>query len=106
MAKRKTGKARPESGNFYLDDESRKKFSNRLARIEGHIHAVRQMVDDRRHADEVLLQVAAVKAALNKFAAVFIEHELKTCVNTCMPGDRDERLDKVTKVLTTMLKQT
>ena len=47
----------------YLDDESRMALVNRLARLEGHVRAVRRMVEERRCADEVLLQSAALKAA-------------------------------------------
>jgi DNA-binding FrmR family transcriptional regulator len=89
----------------YLDDASKRALGNRLARLEGHLRSVRQMLEDGRCADEILLQVAAVKAALNRFSAVLLEHELRTCMDSCMAGDPGERLDKVTKVLATLLKQ-
>lgn len=92
-------------GTGYLDDASKRALTNRLARLEGHFRAVRTMLDEERCADEILLQVAAVKAALNRFSAVLLEHELRTCMDTCMEGDPDERLEKVTKVLATLLKQ-
>ena len=100
-----TAKALAEIGSDYLDPESLKALVNRLARLEGHLRAVRRMVEERRCADEILLQTAAVKAALNKFTSVLLEHELRSCVNTCMEGDAEERLDRVTKVLATVLKQ-
>ena len=89
----------------YLDEEAKKLLVNRLARVEGHVSSVRQMVLDHRCADEILLQVAAIKAALNKFSAVLLDNELKACMNSCMTGNANERLDKVTKVLSTLLKQ-
>ena len=92
-------------GTGYLDDGSKRALSNRLARLEGHLRAVRQMLDEGRCADEILLQVAAVKAALNRFSAVLLEHELNSCMDTCMDGDPGERLERVTKVLSTLLKQ-
>lgn len=93
-------------GTDYLDSASKRALQNRLARTEGHLRAVRQMLDDERCADDILLQVAAVKAALNRFSAVLLEHELKDCVDTCMEGDPQTRLDRVTAVLATLLKQT
>jgi len=90
----------------YLDEAARKALSDRLARAEGHLRSVRQMVQDHRCADEILLQVTAVKAAINRVAAQILEHELKACMASCMSGTTDERLDKVTKVLSTLLKQT
>lgn len=93
-------------GTDYLDTASKRALQNRLARTEGHLRAVRQMLDEERCADDILLQVAAVKAALNRFSAVLLEHELKDCVDTCMGGNPQTRLDRVTAVLATLLKQT
>ena len=89
----------------YLDQDVQKALTNRLARLEGHIRFIGGMVQEHRCADEILLQVAAVKAALNQFSAALLDHELRDCMNSCMQGDVDERLDKVTKVLSTLLKQ-
>lgn len=103
----KTATAKPsaEIGCDYLDSDSLKALVNRLARLEGHLGAVRRMVEQRRCADEILLQTAAVKAALNRFTSILLEHELRNCVDTCMEGDSEERLARVTKVLATVLKQ-
>lgn len=92
-------------GTEYLDHDSKRALSNRLARLEGHLRAVRSMLEEGRCADEILLQTAAVKAGLNRFTSVLLEHELKSCVETCMEGDADERLTRVTRVLATLLKQ-
>ena len=89
----------------YLDAASSKALMDRLARVEGHVRSVRRMVGEHRCADEILLQVAAVKAALNQFSSQILDHELSACVRNCMEGDSDERLKKVTKVLSTLLKQ-
>ncbi len=89
----------------YLDEVSSKSLMHRLARVEGHVRSVRRMVSEHRCADEILLQVAAVKAALNQFSSQILDHELSACLQSCMDGDSDERLKKVTKVLATLLKQ-
>ena len=92
-------------GTSYLDEASKRALRNRFARLEGHFRAVGAMLEDERCADEILLQVSAVKAALNRFSVVLLEHELQTCMDTCMDGDPAERLERVTKVLATLLKQ-
>ncbi len=89
----------------YLDDDAKKALVNRVARLEGHMRSIGRMVEEHRCADEILLQVAAVKAAINQFSAALLDHELKACMNSCMEGGVDERLDKITKVLSTLLKQ-
>ncbi len=88
----------------YMTPEAQKALADRLARAEGHLRSVRQMVVDHRCADEVLIQIAAVKAALNQAAAALVDSEMRACVNSCMPGDLDARLGRVTKALATVLK--
>jgi len=88
----------------YLTPEAQKRLADRLARIEGHVRSVRQMVVDHRCADEILIQIAAVKAALNQTVATLIDSEMRSCVNTCMEGSSDERLERVTRALAAVLK--
>ena len=90
----------------YLTEASSKALADRLSRIEGHVRAVRNMVLEHRCADEILLQVAAVKGALNQFSSQILDHELTACVDSCMQGSADQRLQRVTTVLATLLKQT
>ena len=101
MAARRKTAAQPQE---YLTPESQKALADRLARAEGHVRSIRQMVIDHRCADEILIQIAAVKAALNQTAASLIDSEMRSCVNTCMGGSDDERLDRVTKALAAVLK--
>lgn len=105
MAKRAGLRVVEDEGTGYLEPDAKKVLLNRLARLEGHLRAVRRMLDEGRCADEILLQVSAVKAALNTFSAVLLEHELKSCVNSCMQGDENERLDRITRVMAALLKQ-
>jgi len=100
VAKRKTA-AKPQE---YLTPEAQKALADRLARAEGHVRSIRQMVVDHRCADEILIQIAAVKAALNQTAASLIDSEMRACVETCMGGSDDERLERVTKALSAVLK--
>lgn len=88
----------------YLTPESQKALADRLARAEGHLRSVRQMVVDQRCADEILVQIAAVKGALNQTAAALIDSEMRSCVNTCMAGSTDDRLDRVARALSAVLK--
>jgi CsoR family transcriptional regulator, copper-sensing transcriptional repressor len=98
----------PEKHEYgpYLSDESKKALKTRLARIEGHVRSISRMVDEREWADEILLQTAAVKGAINRFASVLVEDELRSCLQCCPdPAAQEERIDRLTKVLTTLFKQ-
>lgn len=68
------------------------------------MRSIRQMVVDHRCADEILIQIAAVKAALNQTAASLIDSEMRSCVDTCMGGSTNDRLERVTKALAAVLK--
>jgi len=93
-------------GEEYLSPESQKALVNRLSKAEGHLRAVRNMILEQRCADEVLHQVAAVKAAVSQVAATILEYEMKSCVRDCMQGSDDTRLERALKSLNTILKQT
>ena len=99
-AKRK----KPNEQQEYLTPQAQKALADRLARAEGHLRSIRQMVIDHRCADEILIQIAAVKAALNQTAAAVIDSEVRACVDTCMGGSAENRLDRVTKALAAVLK--
>jgi len=53
---------------------------NRLARIEGHVRAVKQMAEDGKPCADVLHQIGAVQAALRKAAQIILEDHLDHCV--------------------------
>jgi DNA-binding FrmR family transcriptional regulator len=53
---------------------------SRLQKIEGHVGGIARMVEDGRECEEVILQVGAVKAALNQVALIVFEDHLRSCV--------------------------
>lgn len=57
-----------------------KQVTNRMARIEGHVRSIRAMVADGRPCPEVLIQIAAARAALDQAARVLLEDHLEHCI--------------------------
>lgn len=55
---------------------------NRLARAIGHLESVKRMVEDGRDCSEVLVQLAAVRSALNNTAKVILKDHLDHCINS------------------------
>lgn len=64
----------------------------RLARIEGHVRAVKQMAEDGRPCADVLHQIGAVQAALRKVAQQVLEDHLDHCVAEVLPSDEGKVL--------------
>ena len=57
-----------------------KRVSNRLARAIGHLESVKKMVEDGRDCSEVLIQLAAVKSAINNTGKVILKDHLEHCI--------------------------
>jgi DNA-binding FrmR family transcriptional regulator len=63
----------------------------RLSRIEGHIRGIKKMLEDGRSCDQILLQLSAVKAALNKATKILLEDHFDHCV---INKNKDKTLEK------------
>lgn len=78
----------------------RRPMLTRMARIEGHVHAVREMLAEDRPCGEVLIQLAAVKAAINQVARLVFEDHLNSCVrNAATSGDVAAEIDNLKAAL-------
>ena len=62
---------------------------NRLNRAIGHLEAVRNMVEDGRDCSEVLIQIAAVRSAINNIGKIILEDHINHCVvDSIETGDK------------------
>jgi len=77
---------------------------NRLARAIGHMNAVRGMVEQGRDCSEVLIQLAAVRSAINRTCEVILKDHLEHCVvDAINTGDMDA-LEKLKRAVELLLK--
>jgi len=53
---------------------------NRLARIEGHVRGIKKMVEEGNSCPDVLIQIAAVRSAVNNVGRIILEDHLKGCM--------------------------
>lgn len=78
----------------------RKNARDRLVRAEGHLHGVIKMIDDEKECPDILIQIAAVKAALSKAGEVILEDHLEHClVEAVKSGDITPQLEELKKAL-------
>jgi DNA-binding FrmR family transcriptional regulator len=76
------------------------KAQNRLKRIAGQVAGIQRMIDDERYCVDVLLQIAAVQAALDRVGKVVLESHVETCVAEALDsGSRRERRQKVEELM-------
>lgn len=81
-----------------------KSLINRLNRIEGQIRGIKGMVERDAYCTDILVQVAAVNAALNSFNKVLLANHIKTCVTNDIKEGKEETVDELVTVLQKLMK--
>jgi DNA-binding FrmR family transcriptional regulator len=80
----------------------------RLKTIEGHMRGVIRMVDEDAYCIDIIRQIQAIQAALNKVSGGILEDHLNSCVTTAIQGDdaseRERVLKEITEVFATATK--
>lgn len=70
--------------------EQTKAVINRMNRAIGHMESVKRMVEDGRDCSEILIQIAAVRSAINNIGKIILEdHISHTVVDAVQTGDQD-----------------
>jgi len=78
-----------------MDDEHRTMVLKRLRSISGHVSGIERMVADDAYCIDVIKQVQAVQAALNKVNDLILENHLNTCVTEAVRGDNKKERERV-----------
>ncbi len=77
---------------------------HRLSRIEGQIRGIRGMVEKNAYCPDILVQVAAVNAALNAFNKELLAEHIRTCVTRDIRDGKDETIDELVRTLQKLMK--
>ena len=98
-----THESRGTSGHSHTHTNT-KTVINRMNRAIGHMEAVRNMVEDGRDCSEVLIQIAAVRSAINNIGKIILEDHISHClVDAVETGDEqvirdlNDAIDKFVK---------
>lgn len=77
-----------------------KAVADQLARTAGHVTAIKRMVEDGRACAEVLLQLAAVRAALDRTSRLVLEDHIESCLRgAATNGVADEEWGRLKEAL-------
>ncbi len=93
-----THKTKERSEKEYKD------LLHRLNRIEGQVRGIKGMVERDAYCTDILVQVAAVNAALNSFNRVLLANHIKTCVTQDIREGREDTVDKLLATLPKLMK--
>ena len=90
--------------NTHRTDEEKKKLINRLNRIEGQVRGIRGMIEKDAYCADVLVQSAAVNAAINSFNKDLLSRHIHSCVVRDIKNGDEEVIDELMKLIRKLMK--
>ena len=101
MSSMNTTETRPPRGYT----ATKAQLQTRLRRIEGQVRGIQGMVADERYCIDVLTQIAAIQAALDKVALGLLDGHARTCVLEADPSERDARTEEMMAAVGRLLRR-
>lgn len=84
--------------------QNTKAVINRLSRAIGHMESVKRMVEEGRDCSEVLVQLSAVKAAINNTAKVILKDHIEHCMVDAVESGDHEAIEELTEAIDRFMK--
>lgn len=81
-----------------------KDLINRLSRIEGQIRGIKGMVERDCYCTDIIVQAAAVNAAMNSFNKVLLANHIRSCVVSDIKEGKEETIDELVGMLQKLMK--
>jgi DNA-binding FrmR family transcriptional regulator len=77
---------------------------NRLSRAIGHLESIKRMVEDGRDCSEVLIQLSAVKSAINNTGKVILQDHIEHCIVDAVESGDHEALEELSRAIDRFIK--
>ena len=89
-----------QSHGHVHNPESLQRILNRFARVEGHIRGIKTMIQEGRPCPDVLVQIAAVRGALDRVARIILDEHLSECITRAAEeGNIEAEIDELKAAL-------
>lgn len=72
----------------------------RLKNVEGHIRGIERMIQEDTYCVDVIRQLQAVQAAINRISTIILEEHLNSCLITAVRGEDADERERVLKEIT------
>ena len=69
----------------------------RLRNVEGHVRGIERMLEQEEYCIDIIRQIQAVQAALNRVSTMILEEHLHSCLTTAVRGDNPDERERVLK---------
>lgn len=87
------------------DNEIKRDILLRLRRIEGQVKGIQKMIDEDKYCIDILTQIAAVRAAINKVGSLMLEKHSMSCVqNAVTSEDKEKAMSELVKTMQSFIK--
>ena len=86
------------------DGELKKKLLNRLRRIEGQVRGIEAMIESDAYCSDVLMQSAAVNAAINAFNKELLACHIRGCVRRDLLAGDESVVDELVETMQKLMK--
>ncbi|HEX3016171.1 MAG TPA: metal-sensitive transcriptional regulator [Desulfobacteria bacterium] len=70
--------------------QSKEDLIRRLKKVEGQVKGIQRMVDNDKYCVDILVQIAAVKAAINKVGTIILEQHTRGCVKNAIENQQGD----------------
>lgn len=84
--------------------QNTKAVLNRLSRAIGHMESIKRMVENGRDCSEVLIQLSAVKSAINNTGKIILQDHIQHCIVDAVESGDQEALDELNKAIDRFIK--
>lgn len=86
------------------DDKLKSDILLRLRRIEGQVKGIQGMIDKNTCCDDVLVQIAAIRAAINKVGGMILQNYAENCLDIGESEEEKEKVENLVKTINKFLK--
>ena len=90
--------------DFQHVHENQKAVINRLARAIGHLDKVKRMVEEGRDCTEILIQLAAVRSALDNTGKVILKDHMRRSMADAVEGGDESAIDDLCQAIDKFMK--
>lgn len=84
--------------------ENTRAVLNRMSRAIGHLESIKTMIEDGRDCSEVLIQIAAVRSAINNIGKIILEDHIRHCVVDALETGDQKVLDDLDEAINKFVK--
>ncbi|WP_367566790.1 metal-sensing transcriptional repressor [Lacrimispora sp.] len=95
---------KPAEHEHHHSHTQTKAVINRISRVTGHMHSVKKMVEEGRDCSEILIQLSAIRSAINSIGRIILQDHIDHCVVDAVESGDKKVLEDLNNAIEKFLK--